>query len=230
MRKLLYAGEAKAFYSKLHRKLKDHYRISMCSSGPDAIEDFLAFQPHILIIDTAFPGCDVVGLLHISQMIVPPAKTILIDSGCRSFVEQIQQHIGLDVLLNKPVTIKVLAEHIHHLNAQIQITTEVQAERLLSQLGIGRGNSAFSALYHAIIYKFKNPDCLFTSDLVVSVAKMRNTTPQAALKVMSRCIKKMWRTYDPLLWDWLFPTHTKPPSSNVFLTTLVQYMQQLPDE
>ena len=220
MRKLLYAGQDCPIIFDLQKRLDGQYGIHVCVSGPDAIEDFLTFLPDVLVADMNFPGCDTVGLLRAARSRGGQTKIIILTAG---HIRDPLMHIGPDRILVQPATAEDIAVAIEACGT---VTLQDRVDGLLQQLGLECGSDGFVCLRDGILYKHSHPDCLFTTDLCVYVAKKNNTTAQSADKAMSRCLQKVWKDRNVTLWSRYFPDAVKAVTCNAFIGGICAYLQQ----
>ena len=223
MQRILYAGQESDILCSLQN---EQNCLHVCYSGLEATTDFLAFLPDILIIDTNFPGCDTAGLLHTARTRGRQTKVLILSAHRCVAIRELLRHIGLDAVLLQSASAQEVLAAVETFQTEGAATPETQIDGLLPQLGFDCGGDGFAFLRNSILYKYANPNCLFTTDLCVHVAKIHNTTAQSVNKAMSRCIRRVWKSRNPVLWESCFPNIADLSTCNAFITAVADYLRK----
>lgn len=223
MGRILYVGQDRQILSALR---SGQHCLHVCRSGPEVTEDFAAFLPDVLIVDTAFPGCDTAGLLRTARTRGGQTKVLILAEHGGGHIRQLLRHIGPDAVLLQSASAGQVLAALEAFEAEEAAAPETQLAGLLPHLGLDCGGEGFGFLRDSILYKYENPNCLFTADLCVHVAKKHNATVQSVNKTMSRCIRRAWKNRNPLLWESYFPGSADLATCNAFITAVANYLRK----
>ena len=202
MKNLMLAGLDAQTVTQLRNALNKPYRIHHCTCGSEVLSDFSALLPELLVVDLTMPGCDTVGLLRAVQ--ARGSQTQALVTTC-AYHEQIESQLSMvdtAFLLIQPFDGTTIVERLMQLEQLLpELSVSDRADEILRDLGLDCNSIGFPYLQTAISYKYAHPQCLYTADLCVHVAKCHGTTAASADKAMIRCIQKARRRMDPVLWS-----------------------------
>ncbi len=215
MRRVLLTDCDRAFLDHLEHKLRGHYDVRICSYGPDVLEEYLTFQPQLLVLDTGLPGCDVAGLLHTAWS--RDVETKVLATACGFHAAMTDMLPQAACILVKPYDDTLLMARLEELE---QLLDQDDGHRfldrtnaILQELGLERNQVGFSCLAEASLYLHDHPTCLFSDELYPHTAKICGGTAQSVDKAMHRCVKKAWDRRNPLIWNDYLKTASCPSNA-----------------
>ena len=229
MKKLMLAGLDPELVTQLQAQLNTQYNIHCCNYGPDVVDEYLALLPELIVIDLSMPGCDTVSLLRSIQ--ARGGQTQVLATAC-SYHSHIREQLSmLDAafLLIRPFASKTIVKRLRQLEQLLPDTDDHllsgMADEILQNMGLDSHSAGFPCLCSAILYKYHNPNCLFSSDLCVHVAKSCGGTASSVDKAMIRCIRKAQRRKDPVLWTHYLGSDHADITNTQFISALVHYIK-----
>ncbi|MEH6472487.1 MAG: response regulator [Halopseudomonas sp.] len=133
-------------YRRLFRSQRDHWQVTFCSSGPDALEQLRQQPFDVLVTDMQMPGMN--GAELMAQVVeVAPAVARIVLTGYASMTSSVEASDLAHQLLNKPCDVDTLREAIDH---SCQIQTMITCDRVKQAIGrVGRLPSP-PTVYHEL--------------------------------------------------------------------------------
>lgn len=227
MKDLMLAGLESALDLQLHELLGEQYHIHTCTCGTEVLHEFMALLPELLVIDLSMPGCDTVGLLRAVQARGGQTQALVIAYAYHEQLCAQLYMVDTVFLLIRPITADTITERLLQMEQLLPTApTRSRADEILRDLGLDSHSAGFSCLRAAIDYKFHHPDCLYTGELCVYVAKQCGGTASSVDKAMSRCIHKATRRMDPVLWAIYMGDITERISCAQFIQAIVNYIKK----
>ena len=228
MKNLMLAGLDREMADQLHSILGQQYRIHHCTSGPEVQFEFTALLPELLVVDLTMPGCDTIGLLRAVQARCGQTQALVIAYAWHDHIQTQLSMVNTAFLLIRPITAATIAERILQLEQILpEISARDRADEILRDMGLDSHSAGFSCLCAAIGYKYDHPDCLYTGELCISVAKRCGGTGPSVDKAMTRCIRKAARRMDPALWSVYLGSAADTISCAQFIRAIAQYIKSV---
>ena len=230
MRKLFVVCCDQDFISGVHPVLQEEYMLYCCSDGAAAMEDYLTFAPDLLAIDLHTPGCDINGILRAAQLRGGQTQILALTYGYDDQSAELLSIFGISQLLILPAPAAAVLHRLHQIEKLIPKESDKllssRIDDILQDLGLDSHNVGFACLREALLYKYHNRDCLFSSDLCVHVAHRCGGNAASVSKAMSRCIQKNWRRRNTLIWTFYFGENPESVSAAAFLNAIIRHLDQ----
>ena len=227
MKKLMLAGLDQTLVDQLYTNLEERYVLHYCNCGAEVLSEFTTFLPELLVVDLTMPDCDTVGILQAVQARGGQTQALVIAYAYHEQLCAQLYMVDTVFLLIRPFTAVTITERLLQMEQLLPTApTRSRADEILRDLGLDSHSAGFSCLRSAIDYKLHHPDCLYTGELCVYVAKQSGGTASSVDKAMSRCIHKATRRMDPVLWAIYMGDITERISCAQFIQAIVNYIKK----
>lgn len=230
MRRLLLTDRSTELLEMLMPALKGHYDVRVCHSGPELMEELLAFRPELMVLDLSLPNCDPEGILRIAHTLDIRPLVLGVAIGMTGTLPQMLEEGLVNYLLFKPLDKETICKRLRQMCLQLNTINPRRlatvAGGILQELGLHCSQSGFQYLVEGALYLIDNEGCKFNDELYPYIAKRCKSTGSAVDKAMSRSIENAWKHRNEHVWRYYFPEADKRPVNTAFLKGLVQAMKK----
>lgn len=217
--RLLIAESSEDIRLALVRELHTFHYVRCCSTGTQALEILRREKPEMLVLSMSLPELDSLTLLETiaSENIRP--MVLALTTYRSDYLEASAQRLGIEYIMMKPFRMDRLVHRILDMKQYLRSlpakpTPEQLLEKRLESLHIRPGSPGYPVLSYTVVAMAADPHNLLIKELYLDAAKHFGISFNAVDSRIRRAIEHSW---DPQLWQDLFPDTAKPPSARVFL-------------
>lgn len=217
--RLLIAESSEDIRLALVRELHTFHYVRCCSTGTQALEILRREKPEMLVLSMSLPELDSLTLLEtIAAENIRP-MVLALTTYRSDYLEASAQRLGIGYIMMKPFQMDRLVHRILDMKQYLRTlpakpTPEQLLEKRLEPLKIRPGCQGYPILSYTVIRMAADPENLLCKEVYLDAAKQFGLTYQAVESRIRRTLEHSW---DPVLWQNLFPGTVKPPSARVFL-------------
>lgn len=162
--------------------------LAVAVDGPEALELFQTFRPHVVVTELVLPGFSGLELLRRCKALDPKARLLVVTAASGEHATAAAFGAGADMVLLKPA-------HWPEVLRVIRLLTDGptgEIKRLLEELGAPKGWAGLhqTARCAALLTQGKN---LLLKEVYHQVAKEEGTTPACVSKNIERLCRELAR-------------------------------------
>ena len=206
MLKLLIADADENFTAMLEKILKDRFQIAVVHNGDAALERLAEpVTPDILLINLMLSGTHAMTILRTMQGNSQRIATIVVAPYLDDMLCNQLKVCGVGCLMKTPCKPEAVAAAILDMKHSLENgalnnwSAEKEIDRILISLGFVVGTKRYTAVYHAIMAKYDNPDYVM-KQVYIEAAKTCNCSREALEKAIRDAIKDAFDVGTPQLW------------------------------
>lgn len=229
MLKVLLADKSVAFSKGVAEELAVFFQVRVCKNGKEALEEYLAFRPDIIVLELELPELDGVGVLRTlrgaGHRVPVLAMTGSFDT---SYVRQNLMRLGVEFVLPKPCAVSAVVARLQEMACIItdsEWTVNDKATSLLLHLGFSAKGVAYRYIHDALCMLAADKELYLTKVVYVEIGKRYGTTKEAVERAIRCAIEKAWENRDEQVWRCFFAPgndgRVGKPSNAVFLHRMV---------
>ena len=199
---VLIADGSEEFCTQLSRALQNggYQVVGIATDGQSALDQILATEPEVLVLDMMLPKVDGVTVLKSLPQERKP-KLLLLSAFATDYVTGIASAFGADYLMLKPVLAQTVAERVGdivHANSAERRRGETDIESLVTniihEIGVPAHIKGYQYLREAIIIAVEDMEVInaITKVLYPQVAKTFCTTPSRVERAIRHAIEVAW--------------------------------------
>lgn len=232
MQRILIADPSKMFAEGIAKRLNNEFLVNICTDGRKVLRQVLDFEPDIILLDMALPGCDGISLLETIRAAGRMDSVVATSANLTMPVQQILSRLGVVYVFSKPC----LAENVACFLRQLALgesglsawTMETELDNTLLRLGFRCGKSGYECTYEAICLRYANGGNYTSKCLYIDVRRIcGKKSSEAVEKAIRDAIKIAWENGDPNVWDLYFNQgeNRECPTNDVFIGRIVRALQ-----
>lgn len=210
MKRLLIADGTPGLSETLIRVLSQDFEIGTCNQGHKVVQELLAFQPDVLVLDLMLPGADGISVLHTLKGAGIHPKVVATTCYISDFILAALERLGVSCVMLKPCDTGILAARILEVaegeplqDRQAQVRRE--ANLLMLRLGLRRNLAGYRYLVEAIVLYDRDSSQSITKELYPAVGAMCGGNGPQAERAIRTCIQDAYSKRQDYLWRLYFP-------------------------
>ena len=233
MKKILLATDSQLHSELLNQRLSDHYLITYCSNGYDALDIAKTFQPDVLVVDLFLSGIDGISLLELIRQSGLRPRVIAISSYTSDYVISSLENLHVDCLLRDTCNTEHLAARIVDVaNWKEPLSLPGRIDHTLATLGFKMNTSGYRITRLALELYIKKPEQPITSSLYPAVAAACGGTITQVEKAIRDSIAGAWKDRNEIVWGTYFVIgkngKISKPSNGDFLARIRNHISEDP--
>lgn len=224
MCRILIADATDCFANGLVKRLKYDYTVKLCRNGKDILAIIREFDPDIIFMDLALPGCDHLKVLHTVSTSGSNAQMVVISDNTSVQVQQILAGIGVVRIFPKPSSLENVICFLHRLASGLPDLSlwcaETEIDATLLYIGFQCGRSRYNCIYQAVLLKYYGKGGDSAKYLYSEVRKLcGKKSIDVVEKAIRDAIRHAWEHGDRDVWRMYFPVCDQEgcPSNEVFI-------------
>ena len=229
MQRVLIADSSKMFCQGVAKQLEKDFLVSFCCDGGRVLRKIIDFDPDIILLDMALPGCDGVTLIENIRMAGGTENIVVFSTDLSMRVQQILAGLGVVFAFSKPCAISNVVCFVRQLALSDpgldHWNVEAELDNILLRLGFRCGRGGYNCTYEAIRLRYNGEVGFITKCLYAEVRKIcGKKSTDAVEKAIRDAINIAWDKGDPDVWDLYFPPGKKreAPSNEVFIARITR--------
>lgn len=232
MQRILIADSSKMFAEGISKHLKNDFQVKICCDGKSVLRQVIDFEPDIIVLDLALPGCDGISVLSNIRSAGGTENVIVLSVNLSLPVQQMLAGLGVTYVYSKPCSVENVVAFVRQLalgdSGLSAWNLETELDNILLRLGFRCGRSGYECTYEAIRLRYFKKGNYISKCLYIDVRKIcGKKSSNAVEKAIRDGIKAAWENGDPVVWD-LYFTHGKNrecPSNDNFIGRIVRALQ-----
>lgn len=229
MLKVLIADRSAAFSKQTAEELSAFFEVRACKNGKEALEEYFAFQPDILVLELELPEMDGISVLHALRGAGHRVPVLAMSTTLYStYVQRNLIRLGVEFVLPKPCAVAAVVSRLQEMACIIndgEWTVEDKATSLLLDMGFSAKGGAFRYIHDALCMLAADKELFLTKVVYVEIGKRYGTTKDAVERGIRCAIEKAWKGRNEQLWRCFFAPgndgRVQKPSNAVFLHRMV---------
>lgn len=236
MQRLLIADGSGIFARRLAKELSDAFVIEVCRDGDSTLEMLHSFDPDILFLDTMLPGIDSFTVLHTLRASGRPTGVIVLSDLTDALTASRLNALNVSYILPKPCVVNLAVSHIQDLSFRLRYPdtedwcVDNEIDRILLSLYFRMGPSRNKIVWHAVRYRYDNPDSSYMKEVCPAVARRCGGTITQVEKAIRDGIHVAFAKGNKTIWQMYFPPGAdgilKCPGSDEFLSRIAHCLIQ----
>ena len=230
MQRILIADSSRMFAEGIAKQLNKDFLVKICCDGRRVLRHVIDFEPDIMLLDMALPGCDGITLIHNIRMAGRTENIVALSTNLSAQVQQILASMGVVFAFTKPCAISNVVCFVRQLALGDPGLTpwnlETELDNALLRLGFRCGRGGYDCTYEAIRLRYYGEVGFITKCLYAEVRKnccKKNT--DAVEKAIRDAISGAWLNGDRDVWELYFPGSKSSPSNEVFICRITKALQ-----
>lgn len=230
MQRVLIADSSKMFGQGIAKHLDKDFLVSICCDGRKVLRTIIDFDPDIIVLDMALPGCDSISLLQNLRAAGRTDNVVVISASITMPVQQILSQLGVVYSFPKPCSVESVVSFVRQLalggSALSSWNVETELDNVLLHLGFRCGLGGYECTYEAIRLRYIGQGGFITKCLYADVRKLcGKKSTDAVEKAIRYAIGGAWQSGDRDIWELYFPSIKESPSNDVFIGRIVKALQ-----
>lgn len=162
--------------------------LALAVDGPEALEFFQTFRPHVLVTELVLPGFSGLELLRRCRALDPKARLLVVTAASGGSATAAAFGAGADMVLLKPAQWPEILRVIRLLTDG----PTGEAKALLEGLGAPRGWAGIHQAARCAALLAQGKDLLL-KEIYLQVAREEHTTPACVSKNIERLVRELAR-------------------------------------
>lgn len=236
MQRLLIASGSSVLAAHLENELSDRFQIEVSQDGDETLTLVHDFEPDILLLDTMIPGTDSFTLLHTLRASGRTTGVIVLSDLTDHLTVSRLNALDVSYILPKPCALNSIISHIQDLSFRIQYPDtedwhiDNEIDRILLSLNFRIGPTRTKIVWHAVRYRYDNPDSSYTKEVCPAVAKCCGGNAAQVEKAIRDGIHNAFVKGNKAIWQMYFPPQAehdlKCPGGDAFISRIAHCLIQ----
>ena len=236
MQRLLIADSSNIYAKRLIKELSDEFLIEICTDGSAVLEKLSMFQPDILVLDTMLRGIDSYTVLHTLRAAGHSTSVIVLSDLTDSLTVKRLNALAVNSIIPKPCAVNFVIANIKDLSFRLRYPNvhdwcvENEIDQILLSLSFRMGPGSNKVLWHAVMYRYQNPDCSYTKELCPAVAKLCGGNALQVEKAIRDAVGRAFEDGDKGIWQMYFPVgkagQCYKPGADAFVSRIAHCLIQ----
>lgn len=227
---LLIADGSEEFCFDLSEALNDHFHVSHCCNGKQALGHLQNRKIDILVLDLMISELDGISILHTAASLGIKPVVLAMTRILTDYVAEESRILGIDYLMVKPCDYLAVADRVHDLSKRAEPSkpkkTDVRTyiAQQLSTLGVPANLKGYLYLQDSILLAYNRPDISLTKELYPTVGRAYNSTMQQVERSIRNAVNAAWEAKIDENWALYFSRNSEQqiphPSNGFFISSL----------
>lgn len=236
MQRLLIASGSGVLASHLNKELVDRFHIEVCLDGDDTLALLHSFDPDILLLDTMIPGTDSFTVLHTLRASGRTTGVIVLSDLTDSLTASRLNALEVSYILPKPCALNSIISHIQDLSFRLQYPDtedwhiDNEIDKILLSLNFRFGPTRSKIVWHAVRYRYDNPDSSYMKEVCPAVAKRCGGNASQVEKAIRDGVHNAFIKGNKAIWQMYFPPQAevglKCPGGDAFISRIAHCLIQ----
>lgn len=228
MLKLLIVDRSCAFAKRLTQELSETFEIRVCKTGIEALEEYHAFSPDMIVLEMEIPELDGMGVLRTLKSAGAQVPVLVTSTSLQSsYTQRSLAELGVEYAVSKPCPVHAVVSRLQEMVCILfneAWSLDDRATNLLLHLGFSANGTAFRATHDALCMLSEDRTLFLTKEIYVELGKRYGSTKEAVERAIRCAIGKAWRNRQEQIWRCFFAPgsggYVERPSNSVFLHRL----------
>ena len=225
MLKLLLVDSSCAFVKKLAQELSEIFELKICKTGKEALEEYLAFAPDMIVLQMEIPELDGLSVLRTLRSAGFRVPVLVMSTSLQTnYMQHSLVQLGVEYAISRPCPVAAVVSRVQEMACLLcskEWSLDERAANLLLHLGFSVKGTAFRCTHDALCMLTEDRTLSFTKELYVTLAKRYGSTKEAVERAIRCAIEKAWRNREEYVWRCFFAPGSRgfveKPSNAEFL-------------
>ena len=229
MQRILIADSSRMLAEGIGKQLEKDFLVKICCDGRRVLRQVIDFEPDILVLDMAMPGCDAISLLHNIRLAGGTENVIVLSGNFSMPVQRILGELGVVYAFTKPCAAQNVSCFVRQLalgeDGLSSWNVETELDNMLLRLGF-RCRGGYDCTYEAVYLRYSGESGYLTKCLYADVRKIcGKKNSNTVEKAIRDAIKFAWENGDPEIWELYFPQGRECPTNEAFISRAAKALQ-----